>query len=294
MTVSAFFDKTVLQLHCDGANNATTCPDSSGSAHSMTVRGAAHVTTADSVFGGACFTFGGSGDAVDTPGHADFQFGTGDFMVQGRLKTTDVDGGIVDYFTASQTGSWQVYMESGKLAWYKGSTRAILSSSFVNTGAWVAFEFSRIKNLLTLRLNGVAETTVFDNNNYNYNTSQLSIGRQFAGSPNVATDLIGKVDEVRIVKGDGVYTDDYTIETAAFGDSQATVSGVIRDSSGTPCSRTVRAYSRASGALVGNGTSDATTGAYSLAVRAIDEVTILVLDDAAGTLQNDLVARVIP
>lgn len=71
------------------------------------------------------------------------------------------------------------------------------------------------------------------------------------------------------------------------------VSGVISDDTSTPCARTVRAYHRATGQLIAETTSDATTGAYSIACPP-GEIQRIVLDDDAGTLYNDILDRVIP
>jgi hypothetical protein len=72
-----------------------------------------------------------------------------------------------------------------------------------------------------------------------------------------------------------------------------TYSGAVLDGSGNPVVRTVRAYLRSTGALIGQTTSSAGTGTYSLLVATAlgDEVQIICLDDNAGTLENDLIHR---
>lgn len=72
------------------------------------------------------------------------------------------------------------------------------------------------------------------------------------------------------------------------------VSGVIYDDTGTECARTVRLYDRETGELIGETTSDAGDGTYSIASPDIAEVQRIALDDSAGTLYNDLIDRVIP
>ena len=80
---------------------------------------------------------------------------------------------------------------------------------------------------------------------------------------------------------------------AACGARTESVSGIVYDNTSTPCARLVRAYRRSDGYLMDETTSNAGTGAYSLACTA-DEVHRVVLDDAAGTLYNDLIDRVLP
>lgn len=71
------------------------------------------------------------------------------------------------------------------------------------------------------------------------------------------------------------------------------VSGVVTDTSGAPSARLVRAYNRSTGRLVAETTSDETTGAYSIDVPD-GEVQVVVLDDDAGDLHNDIIMRVLP
>jgi hypothetical protein len=72
-----------------------------------------------------------------------------------------------------------------------------------------------------------------------------------------------------------------------------TVSGIVYDDASVAAARVVRVYRRSDGSLVGQVTSDAGTGAYSIACPN-EEVQRIVLDDAGGTLYNDIIDRVIP
>lgn len=72
-----------------------------------------------------------------------------------------------------------------------------------------------------------------------------------------------------------------------------TVSGTVTDT-GSPVARTVRAYRRDTGALLGETTSNAPTGSYTLTVSHGGEVQVVCLDDGAGTTYNDKILRVMP
>lgn len=84
----------------------------------------------------------------------------------------------------------------------------------------------------------------------------------------------------------------FSIRVAMTGFSK-TVSGVIYDDASNPTSRTLRIYRRSDGAFVGEATSDPSTGAYSIPCPNV-EVQRIALDDAVGTLYNDIVDRVLP
>jgi hypothetical protein len=81
--------------------------------------------------------------------------------------------------------------------------------------------------------------------------------------------------------------------TVALPAATLSISGVIYDDTATVAERVVRAYRRSDGVLLGEDTSNAGTGAYSIALPP-GEVYRVVLDDSAGTLYNDLIDRVIP
>lgn len=61
---------------------------------------------------------------------------------------------------------------------------------------------------------------------------------------------------------------------------------VVRDDTGAPAARTVRIYSRDTGALLANTASDA-AGAYSVPFFSDVDLQVVFLDDAAGTEYND-------
>lgn len=81
------------------------------------------------------------------------------------------------------------------------------------------------------------------------------------------------------------------LEARTFSLVTATVSGTV-SLDGSPVARTIRAYRRDTGALIGSGTSDG-TGAFSFTIPyANGEVQLVCMDDAAGTVYNDLIERV--
>lgn len=120
----------------------------------------------------------------------------------------------------------------------------------------------------------------------------IRIGSDIAATVN--TPYTGYLFDVIIDAGAARHTAAYSNPTALIPDYVAQVSGTIRDGSGAACARTVHLIDRASGAFVGSTTSNATTGAYLIKTASTNEVCRIVLDDAGGILQNDLIDRVIP
>ena len=74
----------------------------------------------------------------------------------------------------------------------------------------------------------------------------------------------------------------------------ATTSGTILDINGNGVARTVRVYRRDTGALLGSVLSSALNGTYSFSDAYTGEVQVILLDDAAGAVENDQILRTTP
>lgn len=73
------------------------------------------------------------------------------------------------------------------------------------------------------------------------------------------------------------------------------IKGIIKDESGSLVARTIRIYDRATGDLIRDMISDATTGEYIAYIPTTDEVHCVILDDATeAPLRNDIAIRLIP
>src|SRR5437762_10635795 len=73
---------TVLLLHMDGSSFT----DSSGTGKTVSTIGDAAPSTAQSVFGGSSAAFDNANDAITLAGSPDFNFGTGDFTIDFRVR----------------------------------------------------------------------------------------------------------------------------------------------------------------------------------------------------------------
>lgn len=74
----------------------------------------------------------------------------------------------------------------------------------------------------------------------------------------------------------------------------ATVAGTVIDANGSGVFRTLRLYRRDTGALLGETQSDHVSGAYAFTTEFSGEVQVIMLDDAAGSIENDQILRTTP
>lgn len=220
------FRSVVLLAHMNGANGSTTFADSSLSAHTLTASGNAQTSTAASVFNGSSGLFDGTGDWVQTTtGLSDFTFGTADFTVECWAKTSATRPALVDFYSSTNAGSWQLvigFSSFSHLEWVIGTAGAALTllsgATAISNGNWNHLAISRVAGVSRLFVNGVVDAAVADSTNYNYSTSPLAIGAQVS-SRNALYDMNGNIAEVRITKGVGRYSGNFTVPTAPFQNS---------------------------------------------------------------------------
>lgn len=286
------WDKVVLAMHMDGANASTVFTDVKG--HVVTPVNGAQISTAQSKFGGA------SGRLTIAPksylsinNSADFDFASGDFTIETFIHfiSTGTAGGAI-------FGRWSAFSSAGadfilaiannKLFFWVGAAAAVSLSDPVNLGtaSQIHVAVTRLGNIWTLWKAGqaVATTTLAQAVPY---TSAQPI--RFGIWDDVNSSLDAYLDDVLITKGVARYTANFTPPAAAFLDYAAQLTGTVKDDANTLCARTVRAYRRSNGALVGSVVSNAVTGAYSINTQTTDAHTVIVLDDDAGTQYNALV-----
>jgi hypothetical protein len=297
----ANYDKVALLLHFDGSNGSTTFPDKSKNAATITAHGSVHISTADSKFGGASGAFtNATADYLSTAASAAYGIGTQDYTIEGWLKQAvqgSADRVLFDCRSVSNEGiaiyaSVNATNQDDRLCAANNSA-IIAGTSTTQWNAATNFQHWAVtRQGTTLRgfIDGALVWTVTDSRTYAA-APQCFIGANGSGIQTIN----GNLDEVRMTIGVARYTAAFTPPSAVFEDGMGQVSGVVKDASGANAARTVRAYRRDTGAKVAEVTSDGSTGAYSLYTPTLDEVNLIVLDNAtSGTYYNDLIDRVIP
>jgi hypothetical protein len=199
-----------LLLHFDGTNGGTTFTDSSPAALTVTRNGDAVISTAQSKFGGASGYFDGAGDYLTAPSSALSGLGDGDFTIEAFIRA-DADNlnaiCTVDY---DATGSFWLGLYQGQVACF-GNGSQVAAGGDVQTGQWHHVAVTRLGGAVTLWLDGASVGTGSFGGGITLENA-IGIGGGYSGT----YPFSGYIDELRIVKGNAVYTGNFTPPTAPF------------------------------------------------------------------------------
>jgi hypothetical protein len=197
--------------------------------HTITEVADANVTADQSKWDGYSIVFDGTGDYLDCPADADFNLGTGDFTIEGWVKTTTaatVGGYSIRLFqidgptTSTTAGNLQVFLNNstGALRLYEASLDSSGSTALTDN-AWHHWAVSRVGTALKGFVDGVQEISITSSLNITANsaTPRPRIG---AHSSTQGT-FTGYMDAIRVTKGVGRYTGNFVAPTAAFPTKQS-------------------------------------------------------------------------
>lgn len=260
------YSSASLILSFEGSDGATSTTDESASPKTITFNGAAAISTDHSVFGGSSLeTFqGSSAGHLSISSSADFNVGTGDFYIgcRIRLKATGVD---VPIFHTS--GGWNNsdgmffgYWSSagGFIASCAGAFTASASLS-ISAGVWYWVELVRDSGTCRLYVDGVQRLTFSS-----------------SGNASSTSAFIAKGGAAPFGQDGGAYIDDFVF-----------LKGTSRGRDGTSFDVPDAPFELGGDSLP-EGEYLIDCGGYT------GEVQRIVLDDAAGTLYNDIIDRVFP
>ena len=192
-------------LTCQG----NTITDASSSAHSISVTGGAEANLG---FPKSAFVFDGSNDYVDIEASSDFNFGTGDFTVEGWVNTSVYSQDtayrrvfMLDGPTGNANGNFQIILNvpNGRIyVWSNTGELDYIGSSVIADGSWNHFAACRIGSIIYLYVNGDSSGSVSSSVSFTANSGspRPRIGAYTASSGR----LNGKVSALKIYKGKGL------------------------------------------------------------------------------------------
>ena len=248
------FKATKLLLHMDGVDGSTTFVDSSSAARVVTPFGDAKIVTAQSKFGGASSRYDGNGDYLSIPSSVDFDLGS-IYTVEFWVRFNDVgrQSGIIHRGKYSTIGTawdglaFSIRQLNNYLRCYfyatNGSTEQYIDTSSITmtVGQWYHVAMVRNGTAGQVFIDGVSAGTISGLNVPAASTYPVLIGDwQFDVSGTLTHQYFyGWLDEVRITKGQALYTANFTPPTQPFPDDPS--SGVAFSYTGADQSYTVPA-----------------------------------------------------
>lgn len=216
------FDKVVLLMHME-ASSATGFTD----VKAKSIGNVGVIPNTSVVrFNSSSAYFGNNQSAnshLTIPKHSDFLFDTGDFCIEmfayQTARSTQWGAFLYDGRAGATNGSnnapYLCINPDGTLSGGLGGPQALVakSTTVVSLNAWHHFAFTRTNGVISIWLDGVKVGSVTDA------SSAVCDGTPFLGCAfNLAstTTLCGYMDEVRITKGAGRYTQNFTVPASTF------------------------------------------------------------------------------
>lgn len=213
VTFVSHSNKTELLLKATGTGDNTTPTDASASSHSLVMNGATASLGTFSPYKATGYSmyFDGNGDYLSYPSHADFALGTGDFTLEAWVYVTSIPGGGVNndmcIFGHFGTPSMFFFLDNATLApklWNGSSTMA--SGTGLSVNEWHHIAFSRTSGTLKIFTNGEERYSA------SYTFDHTATTAPYTGKSNSSSNryFYGYIADLRLVKGTGVYTAEFT------------------------------------------------------------------------------------
>jgi hypothetical protein len=195
-------DSTFL-LHADGTDGSTSFTDVHG--HTLTAIGDTHVSSNESVFGGASARFDGNDDLLCSASSPDWGFGTNDFTIDLRIRFTSLAGvtHIIGLHEAYVAADWILSFDGASLRFHAPPA---------NIGVTWAPSLDTWYHIAVTREKGYARFFV-DGNLLGGEALNQDIGSNYllsiGASENLYVETAGYIDEVRIINGRAAWTTDF-------------------------------------------------------------------------------------
>lgn len=209
-----YFANVSSLCHYAGTNNSTTVTDQIAGT-TWTLVGNTKISTTQSLFGGTSL-FMDDNDTITSNSDSRFTMGTGDFTWEFSVwidpaTFTSVQSNLLEITSGTSLAIY--YSSNLTLRLFANGSDRITGGPLV-TNAWNRVAISRVSGTTRLFLGGTSLGTYADANNYSGTAIRMNVGNVGAG---VAQNHY--FDELRITKGVGRYSSNYTPDTTPFGDS---------------------------------------------------------------------------
>lgn len=201
---------TTLLLHCNGIDGSTTFTDLSASPHTITPIGNTQIDTEQYVFGQASALFDGVGDYLSSPDHTDWDFGSGNFSIDFRVRFSDSTGNQGFFGRYTNSGSYFYIAKEGNSIRIRdlGGTLDSTIGWTPSIDRWYHIAIIRDGNNIKVFVDGTQlGSTISFSSSLLDRSVPLYIGTAFSDS----YYLKGWMDDIRISKGFARWTSNFVI-----------------------------------------------------------------------------------
>ncbi len=175
-------------------------------------------------------TFDGNGDYLSVPASSNYSYGTGDFTIECWIRITGVGTRIatnrLNAGSSAGTWSWIVLNNSTtftEVVTGEPGVSVNFTTPLVNN-TWYHVAAVRISGNITFYLNGTSVGSGSLTTNFNNSSNSLDFGWD---KDNVNPDYLqGNLSNMRIVKGLGVYTGNFTVPTSPLSTTQSSSTNI--------------------------------------------------------------------
>ena len=155
---------------------------------------------------------------------SDFTFGTGDFTIEGWFYTPDLSNWnlLVGDNVYASAGGWGLYFNTDPdVDWWKGGA-SVVSGATPTENTWHHVAFSRESGTNRVFLDGALGASASDSTNYT--ATQILIGANQLTTADVSQwGFHGYVSNLRVIKGEAIYTAAFTAPTTRLEKTDNTV-----------------------------------------------------------------------
>ena len=183
-------------------------------AKSITANGDAKLSTSVKKWGSASLALDGTGDYAFVQSSPDFQFGTGEWCVEAWVYNTATTGSnqiIFDFRTTDPQVIPTIYIDgaTNHLHMSRDGLIVIDTGVSLSLNTWTHIAVAKSGTSTKFFKNGTQAGSTYTDTN-NYIQGPLTIGSRF----NFTNGFNGYIDDVRISKGTGRYTSNFTAPSA--------------------------------------------------------------------------------
>lgn len=151
--------------------------------------------------------FDGTGDNINAPNSPNYTFGTGDFTIECWFYSTSATAAIFDLRNAISQVAPYLFMLTSTLRWYVSGGYQITSGT-VTLNTWNHVAVVRSSGVTKMYLNGVQTGSSYTDTN-SYLSNPVYVG----GAYNSSQMTTGYISNLRVIKGQALYTGTFTPAT---------------------------------------------------------------------------------